>query len=67
MLENYNHDLIHQLSETLDSLWRYEEYMKNAQQCQHCQEVWRRCRELSEEMVEILTEEIKNHINQGLF
>jgi len=60
-------DFIHQLSEKLDSLWRYEEYIKNAKDCKECQKLWEKCRDKDLEMVEALKKEIENHIKAGNF
>lgn len=66
-MTNNDHDLIHQLSEKLDSMWRYDEYIKNAKNCKNCKKLWENLRDRDLEMVEALKEEIKNHIKVGSF
>lgn len=66
-MNNWNHDLVHQLSEDLDSLWRYEDYLKNSQGCGHCSTMWRKLKELDEEKVEMLRQEIERHVNEKRF
>ncbi|MBI2587931.1 hypothetical protein HYW30_01355 [Candidatus Azambacteria bacterium] len=67
MLKNHNHNLIQQLSEDLDSLWRYEQYTTDAAACSHCTELWKKLRELDEEKVKLLRDEITRHVNEGVF
>jgi len=66
-MQNWNHDLVHQLSEDLDSLWRYEDYLKNSEGCDHCSGMWRKLKEMDEEKVEILRQEIERHVNEKRF
>lgn len=66
-MTNNTHDLIHQLSEKLDSLWRYKEYIKNAEECAECKKLWEECLKRDTEMVEMIKEEIKRHVDSGKF
>lgn len=66
-MKNHNHDLAHQLSEDLDSLWRYEGYLKNAQGCGACVGMWEKFRSMDEEKVQLLRDEIVRHVNEGRF
>ena len=67
MLQDHNHDLIKQLSEDSSSLYRYETYLKNSTACAHCQTLWQHMRELDEQKVKLLTEEINRHASEGKF
>lgn len=66
-MTNNDHDLIHQLSEKLDSLWRYDEYIKNAKDCKECKKLWEECRKKDMELIEAIKEEVKRHIKSGMF
>lgn len=66
-MKNGNHDLIHQLSEDLDSLWRYETYLKNAADCKHCLTMWREFKKIDEKKIERLKLEIERHVKEGKF
>lgn len=66
-MKNHNHDLIHQLSEDLDSLWRYKEYKRNAKGCRHCLHMWQRLEELDQAKVTLLREEIERHVKEKRF
>jgi len=68
MLKNHNHDLVHALSEKNDAAWRYEkEYLKNAEGCEYCQNLWRQLAEDDNKHIELLKEEIKRHIDEERF
>lgn len=68
MLKNHNHDLVHSLSEKNDAVWRYEkEYLKNAEGCDFCQNLWQKLTEDDNKHIEMLREEIKRHIKEERF
>ena len=67
MLKDHNHDLVKQLSEDSSSLYRYDEYIKNAEGCEHCQALWQKMKEMDEEKVSMLTAEINRHAKEGRF
>ena len=64
MIKNCYHNLIHQLSETMDSLWRMDTYIEDARNdgCQEDIEFWQRFKETLEEQVEMLKEKIEEMI-----
>lgn len=66
-MKNHNHDLIQQLSEDLDSLWRYETYMRAAKRCKHCMEMWKKSKMLDEQKVQMLRKEIMRHVQEKRF
>lgn len=66
-MKNHNHDLIHQLSETLDSIWRMDEYAKNAVECPRCQKLWLECKADFERIAEKISAELKEHIKEEKF
>lgn len=61
MIKNYQHNIIHQLSETLDSLWRMDQYLEDARKegYQEGIEFWNKYRESLEKQIETLKEELK--------
>lgn len=67
MLKDWNHDLVHELSEISDSLWRMDLYSKAAQGCRDCSALWEKLRADYEDHVKLLTEEIKRHISENRF
>lgn len=66
-MKNNDHDLVHQLSEKLDSLWRYDDYIKNSKDCKECAALWKKLKKSDLEMVGMLKEEIKSHVKSGKF
>mgnify|MGYP001583024800 FL=1 len=66
-MKNWNHDLVHQLSEDLDSLWRYREYLKNSRGCGHCTSMWKKFEKMDQEKVKMLREEIGRHVKERRF
>lgn len=66
-MKNHNHDLLHHLSETIDSLWRYNEYLKNSQGCEFCISLWNQLKDTDERAEKMLLEEIKRHVNENRF
>lgn len=66
-MKDHNHDLIHQLSENADSIWRYDEYIKNAQGCEYCKSLWTKLKTMDMEGENMLLEEIKRHSDEKRF
>ncbi|MDD4930766.1 MAG: hypothetical protein PHG66_01255 [Candidatus Colwellbacteria bacterium] len=67
MLKDHNHDLIHQLSETSDALWRMDDYINNAEGCDRCQSLWKSMKSDLEKHVSAISEEIEAHIKEEKF
>ncbi len=67
MLKDWNHDLVHQLSETSDSIWRMEEYAKNSTGCDQCTAMWKEMKISMEEMSKKLAAEIGHHYRENRF
>lgn len=55
-LNNCNHNLVHQLAVKLDSLWRYDTYIKDAKKEGHneCVRVWEKLKKEDAKDVELL-------------
>lgn len=63
---NLQHNLIQELSELMDSSWRYENYYKNdASGCPRCQELWGRLEQRHNEDIQALKNEIAEHVKAG--
>jgi len=67
MLKDHNHDLVQQLSEISDSLWRIGLYKKNAEGCDSCMAMWDKMENDYESHVEMLKEEISKHVKEERF
>ncbi len=68
-MKNYIHDLVHQLSEKLDSLWRYDQYIRNAKKdkCKSCVKVWQYLKATDKDCVRVIEEEIAKIVKGGKF
>jgi len=65
--ENHDHDMIHELSKRLDALWRYDQYIANADRDSRLQEFWRELKEQETENVKRLKELVAEHIDKECF
>ncbi len=65
--ENHDHDLIQDLSKRLDALWRYDQYIANAEGKPKLQECWRHLKDQERTNVQALKELIAEEIKQGCF
>ena len=67
-MKDWNHDLVHSLSEKNDALWRYKHHYKKASEgCEHCLTLWTALEKDDEKHVKMLVEEIKRHIAENRF
>lgn len=66
-MKNFNHDLVHQLSELLDSIWRFDEYKKNAADCPECMQLWDEMKAVYHGWETRLIAEISRHVKEGAF
>jgi hypothetical protein len=64
---NHDHDLIQDLSQRLDALWRYDQYIANAEGKATLQEFWRTLKQQEQDNVRRLKELIAEEIKQGCF
>jgi hypothetical protein len=66
-MADHDHDLVHELSKRLDSIWRYDQYIANAEGHEELQSLWRDCKREDLAMVDRLREMIAAEIRQGCF
>lgn len=65
--EDHDHDLIHELSKKLDSLWRYDQYIANADGKPDVQALWRDLKSQCKSDVQRLKQLIGGEIQKGCF
>ena len=62
---DHDHDLVHDLSKRLDALWRYDQYIANAEGRPALQELWcdLKCREIDniKRMKQVIVEEVSQN------
>ena len=64
---NHDHDMIHELSNRLNAVGRYDQYIANAGGDPELQEFWRRLKAQDEDNVEELKDFIAEHVNMNCF
>jgi hypothetical protein len=50
-VSNQVHDLVHELSDRIDAIWRYDQYVQNAEGRQEIQDCWRQIKQHDEQVV----------------
>jgi hypothetical protein len=66
-MQDHDHDLIHVLNKRLDALWRYDQYIANADGRQGLQDFWREMKKQDQANVKRLKELIAAEIEQDCF
>lgn len=66
-IANHDHDLLHELSRSLDALWRYDQYIANAEWRDNIRSFWeaRKAREVED--IRQLKSLIKQEVENGCF
>jgi hypothetical protein len=65
VVADHDHDLIHDLSKRLDAVWRYDQYIANAEGRPALQDLWRdiKCQEIDNirRIKKVMMEEIEQN------
>jgi len=64
-MANHDHDMVQELSKVLDSIWRYDQYIANAEADEDLKSLWQDCKEKDMKIVERLKEKIADHVKNG--
>jgi hypothetical protein len=64
---DHDHDIIHELSKRLDALWRYDQYIANAEADINLQNLWHDFKRQEEENVRRLKQMVKDHCAKNCF
>jgi hypothetical protein len=67
LIKNHDHDLIHELSKRLDGVWRYDQYIANAEKAPNVKAFWTDLKKQEIKNVERLKELIREHVNKDDF
>lgn len=62
MVPNHHHNLIQQISELMDSVWRYDIYSGDAASCTECQTLWGQLKERHNEDIAMLKKHLAAHM-----
>ena len=66
-MKNHDHDVIHELSKRLDALWRYDQYIANAEGIPELQRLWQDLKRQEQENVNRLKKIVAEHVAKGCF
>jgi hypothetical protein len=66
-IANHDHDLIHEMSKRLDGVWRYDQYIANAEGNADLQKLWREFKQQDQQNVDRLKDLIRQEIKKGCF
>ncbi|PWT83065.1 MAG: hypothetical protein C5B58_07125 [Acidobacteria bacterium] len=64
---DHDHDLVHELSKRLDALWRYDQYIANADGKTELQDLWREFKRQEMTNIQRIKRIIAEEINQNCF
>jgi len=64
MLKNINYNLMETITILSKSLYRYDDYIKDAADCKSCQGLWLKFKEQREKELSMLLKELKAHIEE---
>jgi hypothetical protein len=64
---DHDHDLVHELSRRLDSLWRYDQYIANCEWRDKLREFWSEMKAQEEQNIGRLKELLREEIQNGCF
>jgi hypothetical protein len=66
-IANHDHDLIHEMSKRLDGVWRYDQYIANAEGNADLQNLWKELKRQDQQNVDRLKDLIRKEITKGCF
>jgi len=66
-IADHDHDLVHTLSDRVDAVWRYDQYIANAEGKPELQSFWRDLKERDEKTVAELRERIAAEVADSCF
>lgn len=64
---DHDHDLVHDLSKRLDALWRYDQYIANAEGKPALQELWRTFKRQEIDNIKRVKQMIREEVTGGCF
>ena len=64
MLKNQTYNLMETASVISKGLHRYDTFKRDAQGCQHCQQMWDQMRRSDEEQLQKVVSHMKHHLDQ---
>jgi hypothetical protein len=65
MLKNINYNLMETITIISKSLYRYDTYIKDAAECESCQEIWKKFKEQRGKELKMILKELNAHVEAG--
>ena len=65
--QDHDHDLVHELSRRLDGVWRYDQYIANADGQADLQKFWRNVKAQEQKNIEQLKKLLVQHVQSNCF
>lgn len=65
--KDHDHDLVHELSRRLDGIWRYDQYIANAENQADLQEFWQEVKAQERANIDELKKLIAEHVQKNCF
>lgn len=62
-IANHDHDMVQELNKRLDSIWRYDQYIANAENDDDLKSLWQECKTQDIRIAERLKQKIADHVN----
>jgi len=66
-IRDHDHDMIHDLSQRLDAVWRYDQFIENADKFPELKTFWQKSKEHELKTIEQLKELIREHVRKDNF
>lgn len=66
-MADHDHDLVHELNKRLDSLWRYDQYIANAEGKDKIRKYWQDAKAQEEENIDRLRNLIAEEVQSDCF
>jgi len=66
-IANHDHDLVHELSKRIDGVWRYDQYIANADGKPKLQALWQELKTQDQNNADQIKQLIRDEIEAGCF
>ncbi len=66
-IADHDHDLVHELSRRLDAMWRYDQYIANAEDHMELQKLWREIKRQEEQTIKRIKQLVGEEIRKNCF
>lgn len=64
-MDNHTYNIIKALSKKAQGLWRYDQYLKDSENCEECQRLWKKLKGEDSAQLNEIKNVLKKHIEAG--